>query len=253
MQPNKKIHIGTSGWSYKHWKGRFYPPQVKSSGYLSFYATHFSVTELNSSFYRLPNKETVEKWANMVPDGFLFCPKMSRFLTHMKKLREPREPLERFFGIFEHIKKHLGPVLIQLPASLHFHEDVVTTFYEILRNDFADYVFAMEVRHETWFSDSSIRLMKKYKITLVMAQSGSYPYYEELTAKNIFFRFHGPDELYASSYSADTLMMYAEKFAAWAKNGNTVWIFFNNDIHGYALENAEKLAEFTSKLLSDDI
>src|SRR5437763_2225412 len=109
MQPG--IHIGTSGWSYKHWKDIYYPPKLPSAKWLSFYAQHFKTTEINRSFYRLPTTDTISTWMKQVPGDFLFCPKMSRFLTHMKKLNDPEEPLERFFTLFEPMRKMMGPVL----------------------------------------------------------------------------------------------------------------------------------------------
>ncbi|WP_256464069.1 DUF72 domain-containing protein [Dyadobacter chenwenxiniae] len=183
MEATDRIHIGTSGWSYKHWKGIFYPAKMKPADYITFYADHFSVSELNGSFYKLPTQETVQKWVTMVPENFIFCPKMSRYLSHMKKLHDPEEPLQRFFNIFEQIKEHLGPVLIQLPDNVKFNEAVVRPFYELLQSDYAAYRFAMEVRDESWFSDESLKLMRKHKVSLVFAQSDHFPYYEEITAK----------------------------------------------------------------------
>src|SRR5437764_7135515 len=115
------IHIGTSGWSYKHWKELFYPKTVKAADLLSYYAKTFDTTEINGSFYRMPTEETVIKWTQQVPSDFLFCPKMSRFLTHMKKLRNPEEPLERFFSVFDHMQSMMGPILFQLPPMLKFN------------------------------------------------------------------------------------------------------------------------------------
>ncbi|WAC13831.1 DUF72 domain-containing protein [Dyadobacter pollutisoli] len=247
MKAIGKIHIGTSGWSYKHWKGVFYPPNVKPASYLSFYAEHFSVSEINSSFYKLPLKSTVEKWIQQVPEGFLFCPKMSRYLSHLKKLHEPKEPLERFFNIFEPIIKYLGPILIQLPANLKFNETVVTDLFKILNDDYGDYRVAMEVRHLSWFSDESTSLMRKYNVTLVFAQSDRYPYLEQVTAKDIFIRFHGPHSLYSSSYSGKVLEEYAAKFIDWTKKGHTVWAFFNNDVGGHAIMNAKTLLGLVDK------
>src|SRR4051812_23915574 len=111
------VHIGTSGWSYKHWRGIYYPEEMKPTDYLAFYAQSFQVSEINSSFYNLPKVATVEGWVKKVPKGFMFCPKMSRYLTHMKKLHDPEESLERFFEVFEPMRKHMGPVLVQLPPS----------------------------------------------------------------------------------------------------------------------------------------
>lgn len=249
MKATDRIHIGTSGWSYKHWKGIFYPNEMKPTDYISFYANHFSVSELNGSFYKLPTQETVLKWITMVPDDFLFCPKMSRYLSHMKKLHDPEEPLQRFFNIFEPVKQHLGPVLIQLPDNVKFNDVVVRPFYELLQSNYSEYRCAMEVRDESWFSDESLKLMKRHKVTLVFAQSEKFPYYEEITAKDIFIRFHGPESLYSSSYSDETLQEYALKFGEWIKQGHEVWAFFNNDVGGHALRNGAKLKELVAELI----
>ncbi|MCE6987820.1 DUF72 domain-containing protein [Dyadobacter sp. CY323] len=245
---NGKIHIGTSGWSYKHWRDIFYPAEVKPADYLSYYADRFKVSELNTSFYRLPLKSTVTKWITMVPEGFLFCPKMSRYLSHLKKLHDPEEPLQRFFDIFDPIEKHLGPILVQLPASLRFNPEIIEHLYQVFSEKYASYRFAMEVRHDSWFSEESLSLMKKHKVTLVFAQSERFPYLEEVTAKDIFFRFHGPTDLYSSSYPDSALEEYARKFFDWSNEGHTIWAFFNNDVNGHAFRNAAKLQEYIDKL-----
>lgn len=245
MKVERKIHIGTSGWSYKHWKGIFYPENVKPAEYLTFYARHFPVSEINNSFYKLPTRENIAKWVDSVPKGFLFCPKMSRYLSHLKKLHDPQEPLERFFTNFSPFKEHLGPILIQLPANSRFHTEVAEAFYAE-SDRYKGYRFALEVRHPSWFSEESIGLMKKHGITLVFSQADQFPYLEEITAKDIYLRFHGPTSLYSSSYSDEVLEDYAEKFTTWAENGHHVWAFFNNDVGGHALDNAKKLQELVN-------
>lgn len=236
------IHIGTSGWSYQHWKEIFYPKTVKASDWLSFYAGHFSITEINGSFYRLPSKETVVDWTNKVPEDFLFCPKMSRYLTHMKKLIEPEETLERFFEVFKPMQKRMGPVLLQLPPFLKFNFDRAEHLYRLMKTRYKKYRFVMEVRHDTWMKEESLTLMTKYDVGLVISQSGdAFPYNEMVTAKDIYVRFHGPKELYASSYSDEMLRSFAKKFRKWVKEGHEVWAFFNNDIHGYAIGDAKRL------------
>jgi len=241
----KNIYIGTSGWSYKHWKGIFYPPKLKATDYLPFYAQHFNIAEINTSFYYLPKPETVINWINKVPPDFKFCPKMSRYVTHMKKLNNPEEPLERFFDVFQPMGPLMGPVLVQLPPFLKFNYDIADHFYKLTATAYKEYEFVMEVRHPTWLQEESLTLMAKYNIGLVIAQSGhTFPYSEMITAKNIYIRFHGPKELYASSYSDEMLMEFAEKFKEWEKEGHAIWAFFNNDIHGYALEDAKRLIAF---------
>ncbi len=235
------IHIGTSGWSYKHWKDDFYPKTVRQKNWLSYYAQYFDTTEINASFYRLPSEDTVVNWQASVNPGFRFCPKMSRFLTHMKKLRNPEEPLQRFFSVFAPMKE-MGPVLIQLPPMLKFNQDVVDYFFKLLATEYKAYQFVLEVRHPTWLHKDALNLLAKYEIGLVISQSGNhFPYTEMITAKNIYVRFHGPKELYASSYSDEDLNYFARKFKAWNKKGHQVWAFFNNDIHGYAPNDALRL------------
>ncbi|MCF0056930.1 DUF72 domain-containing protein [Dyadobacter sp. CY356] len=242
MDKKEKIHIGTSGWSYKHWAGIYYPAGLKPVDYLSYYSKQFLTAEINTSFYRLPKDETIKNWVRQVPDNFVFCPKMSRFLSHMKKLHDAEEPVERFCSIFDDIKLKLGPILIQLPTNVHFHEELTEEFYRILKTK-TDYRFAMEVRHESWYSDESIFLMKKFGITLVLAHSKDFPYLEAITAQDIYVRFHGPTGLYASFYDDGFLMDYAEKFKLWKSEGHNIWAYFNNDINGYALMNAQKMIE----------
>jgi uncharacterized protein YecE (DUF72 family) len=237
-----RIHIGTSGWSYKHWKGIFYPPKLKPTEWIAFYSDHFKTTEINGSFYKLPSKETVIEWMKKVPADFLFCPKMSRFLTHMKKLNAPEEPLERFFGIFGPMKKMMGPVLFQLPAVLKFDYNKADHLYHLLRSKYRKYEFVMEVRSDTWLLEESLILMAKYDIGLVISQSGErFPYSEMITAKNIYIRFHGPHALYSSSYSDQMLKEFAKKFKKWEKAGHEIWAFFNNDVHAYAIEDGKRL------------
>lgn len=243
-----RIHIGTSGWSYKHWKGIFYPSKLKATDWIEFYSRHYKVTEINGSFYKLPTKETVIEWTKKVPGDFLFCPKMSRFLTHMKKLNDPEEPLERFFGIFGPMKKMMGPVLLQLPNMVPFNYDKTDYLYRLFRSKYRKYDFVMEVRHDTWLEDESLTLMAKYDVGLVISQSGDrFPYSEMITAKNIYIRFHGPQALYASSYPEEMLKDFAKKFKKWEKEGHEIWAFFNNDIHGYAIGDAKRLIRLVEK------
>jgi uncharacterized protein YecE (DUF72 family) len=239
------IHIGTSGWHYKEWKGIYYPPDIRTRDWLSYYANEFATTEINSSFYRLPSEETAANWTGMVPDDFKFCPKMSRFLTHMKKLRDPEEPLLRFFSRFDPMLHKMGPILLQLPHMVIYNPDVVRHFFSLLKEQYGDYRFALEVRHESWLEDEPVALMKKYEIAFVISQSGvGWPYKELVTSKNIYVRFHGPRALYASSYDDDTLRYFASLFRKWKSKGHEVWAFFNNDVGCLAIENAKRLKTF---------
>jgi uncharacterized protein YecE (DUF72 family) len=236
------IHIGTSGWSYAHWKHIFYPDDLKPTEYLAWYAKTFKVTEINTSFYHLPTDKTVAKWTEAVPAKFKFCPKISRYITHIKRLLEPEDTLPKFFKVFDTIHKRLGPVLIQLPPTLQFEESRVNHFFDVLTKNYSDYSFALEARHESWMTDEAAALLKHYKTAWVIADSGKrWPSAEMITSKNIYLRFHGPDGSFGTNYTSRQLSSYAEKIKEWQKKRHKIWAFFNNDGHGYAIKNAQKL------------
>ncbi|MBA2422192.1 MAG: DUF72 domain-containing protein [Chitinophagales bacterium] len=238
----QKYHIGTSGWSYKHWKGQFYPEGLKAAEYLKFYAAHFGVSELNTSFYHLPLAQTALNWASAVPANFKFCPKLSRSITHYQKLLNSENSLKLFFEVFDPIRKKLGPVLVQLPHFVKFHPEKTENFYKVLRSTYKQHRFALEAREAGWFSRESLDLMKRYHIALVISQSERrFPFFEAITAKDIYYRFHGPAGLYASDYTDTMLRNYASKFTEWIADKHHIWAFFNNDIGGYAYKNAMTL------------
>jgi len=237
-----KIRIGTSGWNYKHWRNIFYPSGLPVSKQLAFYSSQFDTTEINTSFYRLPSPAAVSHWQESVKNTFRFCPKISRWVTHAKKLNDPEASLPRFFEIFDPVRKSCGPVLIQLPANLPFNSEKATHFFSYLRQNYKGWSFSLEARHTSWISRGAQALLIKYKIGWVMAHSGSrWPSSEIITAKHIYLRFHGPDGSYATSYSDAILKAYARKCSAWSTQGHDLWVFFNNDLHGYAIQNAMRL------------
>jgi uncharacterized protein YecE (DUF72 family) len=243
MRPGK-LHIGTSGWSYKHWRGIFYPAGLPVSRQLPFYSTQFDTTEINSSFYRLPSPGTVLNWKESVNKNFRFCPKISRWVTHAKKLNDPETSLPRFFDVFDPYRKSCGPVLVQLPPNLGFNPEKASHFFSYLRQHYKDWSFSLEARHASWGSQEALALLKKYKTGWVIADSGNrWASSEIVTARHIYLRFHGPDGSYASNYTDAALKTYARKCSAWLAQGHHLWIFFNNDIHGYAVHNAIRLRE----------
>lgn len=185
----------------------------------------------------------IADWAAAVPEDFVFCPKMSRFLTHMKKLRDPEEPLQRFFSVIAPLPvARTGPVLLQLPPMLGFKEATAKPFYETLVQHWPQYYFALEVRHNSWLAADSLALMRHYGIGLVISQSGGhFPYSEEVTAPHVYLRFHGPGALYASPYTDAELEAYARKIRGWVAAGHSAWAFFNNDIGGHAWHDALRL------------
>ena len=238
------IHVGTSGWGYKDWKEDFYPSFFQSRDYLAYYSQFFKSVEINSSFYHLPLLKTVENWTNMVPDDFKFCPKMSRYVTHYNKLINVEEPLQRFFEVFKYMHNKLGPILLQLPSSVAFDLLIIEDFFKLLLNKYNSYQFACEARHISWYTPEAIGLLKKYNIILVTSHSdGRFPYSEEVTSKEVYYRFHGPETLYSSNYDEEILKKYANQFLKLINGGHNVWVFFNNTMYIYGLENAMTIQE----------
>jgi uncharacterized protein YecE (DUF72 family) len=241
MRPGK-LHIGTSGWSYQHWRDIFYPANLPVSQQLLFYSSRFDTTEINSSFYRLPLPSTVQHWQETVKKTFRFCPKISRWVTHAKKLNDPQSSVPRFFDVFGPYRKSCGPVLIQLPAKLAFNPEKAASFFSYLYHNYKGWSFSLEARHASWMSPEALALLKKYKVGWVIAESGDrWVSSEVITARHIYLRFHGPDGSYASDYPDTALTAYARKCSAWLDQGHDLWIFFNNDINGYAIQNALRL------------
>jgi uncharacterized protein YecE (DUF72 family) len=239
-----EFRVGTSGWSYKDWAGGvFYPSEVKPGKWLEYYSTQFDCVELNASFYRMPQEQTLKDWQARVPAHFKFCPKMSRFITQLKKLRDVEEPLSTFFERFDILKSCLGPVLIQLPPSLGFHRGRTEHFFQLLQPH-RDYRFALEVRHNTWLGEEALDLLRQYDIAFVISQSGGrFPYKETVTTDFVYLRFHGPGALYGSDYSTEVLAGYANKIKVWLEEERAAWAFFNNDLFAYAGKNARQLRE----------
>ncbi len=244
-----RIHVGTSGWSYKHWKEIYYPTELKPVEYLSYYSNRFKIAEINTSFYHLPKKQTVLNWVEKAGEDFMFCPKISKYITHIKKLQDANEPLQKFFEVFDLIQPNLGPVLIQLPPSLKYQSEMAATFFNALHIYQSDYDFVLEIRHPSWLEDEPQKLLRSYSIGFVMSHSKDrFPYAELITSKHIYLRLHGPGALYASDYSDQMLQNYAQKFLHWQGAGHEVWAFFNNDIQGFAYRNAARLLEMVNEI-----
>ncbi len=244
--PLERLYIGTSGWSYKHWYEVFYPEDIRPEKFLEYYISKFHCVELNSSFYHLPKKATVAGWMKRTPETFRFCTKLSRFITHQKRLTDSEDPLKKYFDVFEEMKSRSGPVLIQLPPALTYDKFRIRDFLNLLKERYNEYRFAIEVRHKSWITDHFFQLLTQYGMAFVIADSGErFPYYEAVTSDFVYLRFHGHEKLYASDYSEKELQDYAGKIEGWLKQDKEVWAFFNNDFHGFAVKNAERLRKMT--------
>ncbi|PKV62665.1 DUF72 domain-containing protein [Pontibacter ramchanderi] len=248
MTNTNKLHIGTSGWSYR-WREVLYPPELKSADFLSHYATRFNCTEINSSFYHFTMAKTIEKWLAQTPAHFMFAPKLHQEITHKRKFQEIEEPLQKFMSRYQLMGNRLGPVLVQIAGSFRFDNGIAGDFYHTLRELYPEQPFALEARHVSWFTDESFELMRDFKITSVIANAGKrFPGTEVTTTDIAYLRLHGDERLYSSSYSDEKLERYAYMVKDWLEDGKEVWVFLNNTILGNAVLNADRLRQFVTEL-----
>jgi len=232
-------HIGTSGWHYDHWRDRFYPSGLPKSGWLGFYARHFNTLEVNNSFYRLPTENAFAHWRDSSPPGFTFAVKVSRFITHVKKLRDADEPLQTFLSRAGILGAKLGPLLYQLPPNLKRDDDRLASFLSLLPSDLQH---AFEFRNESWFDEGVFRILRDHNAALCIYDMGSEPSAVVATGDFAYFRFHGSARM-NGCYGDDELREWARKIARIGAEVKSVFVYFNNDAEGFALKNAEQLTE----------
>ncbi|MCL4378371.1 MAG: DUF72 domain-containing protein [Actinobacteria bacterium] len=249
-----KIYIGTSGWSYDEWNGIFYPEDLKRSNWFSYYSKHFRTVEINNSFYHLPKRQTFENWAEKTPDDFLFSVKASRYITHIKRLLDCSEALDRLFKAAEGLGRKLGIFLFQLPPNMKFNIERLNNFFKILRDIYTNYannannnaLCAFEFREESWFCESTYDLLNEYKHGIVISDSPCFPYHELITGNFCYIRMHGSSNLYSSSYSEEELKKAAGIINKNKTKNISSYVYFNNDVHGYAIDNAKTLIRMVS-------
>lgn len=245
----KTILTGTSGYSYSHWKEVFYPRDIPQSKWLEFYVQHFNCLELNVTFYRLPQKKAFKSWYRRTPEGFKFVLKGSRFITHIKRLKDCGEALKTFFDRARELKEKLICILWQLPPSLKFDCQRIEDFAGYLKNNYKNCLQSFEFRNETWFQDSTYSILKANNFNLCIADSPDYPCREVLTSNFAYLRFHGGKKLYTSEYSKDELELWAEKIKKWPKKLKLLFAFFNNDASGFAIKNARQFRKILDERL----
>jgi uncharacterized protein YecE (DUF72 family) len=233
-----KWRIGTSGWNYRHWREIFYPPQVPISKWLDFYTEHFETVEVNATFYRLPKPETFEKWYQNTPPDFVWAVKANKYITHIKRLKDCREPLGRLYVSAERLKEKLGPILFQLPPSLAFDRGLFIAFCQNLDKS---YQHTLEIRHPSWIDTHALEILKDHNIAFCISDTaGRYPFHEAVTADFVYVRLHGSKKLYASEYSLVELQEWGRKIRNWDMK---VFLYFDNDSDGFAVKNAKLLKE----------
>jgi uncharacterized protein YecE (DUF72 family) len=242
LRMSGSIHIGTSGWSYKGWKNSFYPTDIPVKDHFGFYATQFSTVEINLTFYRLPTQQMVEGWRQKAPPGFTYTVKGSRFITHTKKLRNLHGALNKFFEHIKPLKKHIGAVLWQLPPNLHKDTPRLEKF---LRQLPRSYPYAVEFRHPSWLVPDTFELLRQRHAAYVSVSSLAMPMNLTVTSNTVYIRFHGLQGGAAHDYTRQELEPWAEHIQTQAREGKTVYVYFNNDSNVRAPANALLLAEMT--------
>jgi uncharacterized protein YecE (DUF72 family) len=245
--PKCAIHIGTSGWHYRHWHGAFYPEKLPASKMLQFYAQHFDTVELNNTFYRLPPVNGLENWRDGTPDGFCFAAKGSRFLTHMKKLKDPEVAIGRYFERVDRLKPKLGAIVFQLPPNWEADADRLEHFLRALPKRRR---YAFELRNPTWHTEPILKILRKHNAAFCIFEIAGFASECHLTADFTYVRLHGPGGAYQGSYSAARLKRWADQIEKWRKQLKAIYIYFDNDQAAYAVKNALALKRLLEESIS---
>ena len=232
------ICIGTSGWHYAHWGGRFYPPGLSALDWLPHYARHFGCVEINNSFYRLPDEKVVTQWLRQTPEDFVFALKASRYITHMKKLRDCAEALAALLSVARLFGHRLAAVLLQLPPRWRVNPGRLDAFLRLLPEGLR---FAMEFRDPSWHSEEIFVLLRAYRVAFCQYELAGFSSPAAITADLVYLRLHGPEEAYAGSYALGELTRLAARVRDWGGAGHDVCVFFDNDRDASAVDNARTL------------
>ena len=244
------VHVGTSGWQYDDWRGRFYPDGLPKRAWFEHYARCFPTVEINATFYRLPKTSTVERWHDTAPDRFRFAVKGSRYLTHNKKLNDPEGPVATVTSRMAPLKTFLGVWLWQLPPNLHVDVGRLERFLAVLPGGPGH---AVEFRHPSWYVDEVERVMARHHVAWVWLSDHRMPDQAPVTADFVYLRLHGlaEDEAlrYRWDYTEAELAPWAERLRTAAADGRDGWVYFNNDYEANAPRNARTLLD----LLGDDV
>jgi len=234
-----RYYIGTSGWHYDHWRYRFYPKELARAKWLEFYAGHFNTVELNNSFYRLPSESAFAVWRDSSPANFAFAVKVSRFITHIKRLKNTEEAVETFMSRARLLGEKLGPLLYQLPPTMHRDDDRLGSFLGTLPQQMKHVI---EFRHESWIDDRVFEILRKHNVGFCVFDMPSLNCPLVATADFAYIRLHGSTGLYYSCYTDEELADWAERLAR--LTAEEVYIYFNNDAEAFAVRNAVTLREY---------
>ena len=238
------IHVGTSGWHYEHWQDVFYPGHIPDRDRLAYYAGRLNTVEINNSFYQLPAVETLARWRKSVPREFVFAVKASRYITHMKKLKDTKKSLFAFLRRMDALEDNLGPILFQLPPRWRFNPDRLHSFLQLLPSG---YRYAFELRDPSWQNPESYALMREFAVAFCIYDLDGFLSPKTITTEFIYIRLHGPDAPYEGTYSQSTLSGWAGAFSSWSNQGKEIFCYFDNDQAGYAPGNALSLSRMVTK------
>lgn len=233
-----RLCIGCSGWNYKSWRGPFYPPALPAARWLQHYAAHFRTVEINNSFYRLPEASVFAAWREGVPAGFVFAVKASRFLTHMKRLRDPEEPIARLFDRAAALGPTLGPVLYQLPGSMQQDLPRLETFLQALPPGVQH---VLEFRHPSWYAPEVYARLDHHGVALCLHDKEGSIIDRPAVGPCVYVRFHGTTGRYHGSYPDAILAGWARRLVEAWRGGRDVYAYFNNDPDAEAVRNAAAL------------
>jgi uncharacterized protein YecE (DUF72 family) len=239
--------VGTSGYVYPHWRSRFYPQGLPAREWLAFYARFFDTVELNNTFYRLPSEKAARGWADASPEGFLFSVKGSRYLTHIKRLKDTEQGLRRFFEALAPLASRVGPVLWQLPPQMKPDLPRLRDFLQALPRR-SHFLPVVEARHPDWYGDALYRLLEDEGASLCLQDLVEVPSLPWPPPGRVYYRrFHGVGTRYSGRYGRAALVPRADEMSALAQAGVPCFAYFNNDAEGHAISDARDLV----RLLGD--
>jgi uncharacterized protein YecE (DUF72 family) len=240
------VHIGCSGWIYKHWRGLFYPETLPTKRWFAFYAEGFDTVEINNSFYRLPKAEVFDAWRAQAPPGFCYAVKANRFLTQAKKLKDCAEPLARMMAPFRHLGDRLGPILYQLPPRFRLNLERLESFLELAPKDVTN---VFEFRDKSWYDDRVFAALERHGASFCAHDMPGLDSPRVAIGPVAYLRFHGGEGKYWGRYSDERLLDWAGWIAEQARAGRAVWAYFNNDTAGAAIEDALTLKAMVRQTL----
>ena len=239
------IRIGCSGWVYKHWRGLFYPEGMPQTRWFGRYAEEFDTVEINNSFYRLPSGDTFQKWHDQAPPGFCYAVKANRYLTQAKKLLACEEPLERMMTAVRRLGDRLGPMLYQLPPKMNINLERLESFLKIVPGDVHS---VFEFRNASWYEAETYALLNRYGAGFVVHDMPGSATDRIAIGPVVYVRFHGAIGKYWGRYPDDDLLSWTDWLTAQSREGRTCWCYFNNDIHGHAIEDARTLKSMVRQM-----